>query len=78
MSLLDTQLFKVTCGSCGNEFSQLVGGVKRDNQSTCPACGHGAKLDEAGLEQIAAAEQEVADLQAKARDIFKNLFKGDD
>ena len=76
MSLIDAQPLEVTCSSCSHQFTQPVGDVKRDGQTICPGCGHTAKLDEAGAKQIALAEKELVDLQAHARNVFKNLFKG--
>lgn len=76
MSLIDSQPLQITCGGCGHQFTQPVGDVKRDGHTTCIACGRKAELDQAGAQQIAIAEQEVVDLQAKAREIFKGLFKG--
>lgn len=75
-SLIDSQSLQITCGGCGNDFAQTVGDAKRDGHTTCPSCGRKAELDQAALEAIAAAEQEVLDLQAKAGEIFKGLFKG--
>ncbi|SEJ53046.1 hypothetical protein SAMN04244572_04360 [Azotobacter beijerinckii] len=74
-SPIDSQPLQITCSGCGKDFFKAVGDVKRDGQAICPRCGHTVKLDEAGEKTIVSAEQELVDLEAKARSVFENLFK---
>ena len=76
MTIIDDQLFQVSCGKCGHQYSKSVGDVKRDGHFTCPACSDQSELDEAGREQIAAAEKQMLGIKESFEAAGRDLFKG--